>query len=190
MAENYKGIRYIFAKEPDKIQEPVAEKVQVKRNALGIQPFGIFTGRATLVYERFTADDRIGFVFPLSLTFDPSGWIYNSRGDSSLNSIKRMRGVGFIGGADVNFYFTKNDPAFFIGPRFRYGTDVFLLGIEAYTLQTQIGFRFGNPGSAFIQHLSLGFGFARILSSPGSRQINSKESYGWYSINYRLGIRW
>jgi hypothetical protein len=148
-------------------------------------------GRATIVYERFTKDNKVGFVFPLSLTFDPIGTLYNSRIDTSMNSVKRIKGVNFIGGMDVNFYIGKNEHTkFFVGPRIRYGTDMFLRGIEAYSIQTQFGWKIGNPAKASIQHLSFGFGLVRILSSPAGALISPKQSYGWYSLNYRVGIKW
>lgn len=191
LAEDYKGVRYVFSKQPTVKESIVSEKKALKRNSIGTQPFGIFTGRATLAYERFTADDRIGFVIPVSLTFDPIGVLYNSQIDSSANSSKRITGVNFITGMDVNFYLGRdNGIKFYLGPRFRYGTDLFLRGIEAYSFQTQFGLRLGESTGGFVQHISIGFGFVRILESPSGSLINPKQSYAWYSINYRLGIRW
>jgi hypothetical protein len=180
LLENRRGIRYLFAAAVTTTQTQIRKPEKIQKHAIGIQPFGLFTGRATLAYEHFTADGKIGIVIPLSITFDPIGVFYNSQIDTSANAPKRISGVNFISGLDVNFYVGKSEPTkFFIGPRFRYGTDVFLRNIEAFSLQTQVGWRIGSINSTFIQHISLGFGFARILESPGSA-----------IVNYRLGIRW
>ncbi|MDO9000825.1 MAG: hypothetical protein Q7W45_13740 [Bacteroidota bacterium] len=190
LLENYKGDVFIFANDK-KTESEKPETKLYKRNALGVQPFAVLFGRVTLVYERFTKDNKIGFVFPLSLTFDPMGSLYNSRIDTNRNSVKRLKGVNFIGGLDVNFYVGRRESSkFFVGPRIRYGTDMFLRGIEAYSLQTQLGWKYSNPKKSMIQHLSFGFGFVRILSSPAGPLISPKQSYGWYSINYRVGIKW
>jgi hypothetical protein len=190
LLEDYKGLRYVFSKEIKKVDSLPAQ-LSVKRNALGLQPLSIFVGRATFVYERFTEDGNIGFVIPVSLTFDPFGTLYSSQIDTNRNARRRVTGINIITGLDVNFYMGKREGSkFFVGPRFRYGTDQFLRGIEGYSLQTQVGWRYGKPKSAFVQHFSLGFGFVRILASPGSQIINPKQSYAWYSINYRVGIKW
>jgi hypothetical protein len=191
LLENYKGDIFIFSETKKNPETKNPETRLLKRNALGMQPFAIFVGRVTVVYERFTKDNKIGFVFPLSLTFDPVGSLYNSRIDTSRSSLKRLSGVNFIGGIDVNFYIGRNENTkFFLGPRIRYGTDMFLRGIEAYSVQTQFGWKFGRPDKAPIQHLSFGFGLVRILSSPGGTLVSPKQSYAWYSINYRVGIKW
>ena len=190
LIENYKGDIFIFS-ETKKNENIKTDAPQYKRNALELQPFGILSGRATIVYERFTKDDKIGFVFPLSLTFDPRGSMYNSKIDTSKNSVKRLSGVNFIGGMDVNFYIGRRDRSkFFLGPRIRYGTDMFLRGIEAYSIQTQFGWRFGDSTKPLIQHLSFGFGLVRILSSPAGALISPKQSYAWFSANYKIGIKW
>jgi len=64
------------------------------------------------------------------------------------------------------------------------------LQIEAYSLQTQFGLRVGDPTDHISQHISGGIGFVRVLSSPGGNRINPKQSYGWFSINYRIGFNW
>ncbi len=191
MTENYKGVRFIFGEQKKINSDSLPLKPIYKRNSLGVQPLGIFVGRATFVYERYTEDNKIGFVFPLSVTFDPFGSLYNSRIDTNRNSVKRIPGVNFIGGIDVNFYLGKRkNRQFFIGPRFRYGTDMFLRGIEAYSLQTQVGWRIGSNARIATQHLSLGFGFANVLSALQGPLVRSKKFYGWYSVNYRFGIGW
>jgi hypothetical protein len=191
LLENYKGDVFIFSEAKKNEELKKSELPVFKRNALGLQPLAIMLGRATIVYERFTKDNKVGFVFPLSLTFDPIGSLYNSRIDTSANSVRRLSGINFIGGMDVNFYIGKNENTkFFVGPRIRYGTDMFLRGIEAYSVQTQFGWKIGHPNKASIQHLSFGFGLARILSSPAGALISPKQSYAWCSVNYRVGIKW
>lgn len=190
MVENYRGVRYLFA-----AKAPVDSVASVKpvrgRNALGLQPFAILTGRGTLVYERFSKDDKIGLVIPVSITFDPIGAFYNSKLDTNSNAPRRIKGVNFIFGLDLNFYLGKHEHSkFFIGPRARYGSDLLLRDTEAYTLQTQVGWRYSSTNEKFLQHLSVGFGFAHILSSPLGQRISPKQSYGWYSLNYRVSIRW
>ena len=190
LIENYKGDISIFSNAKKNIETDNTKVPAYKQNVLGMQPFAILFGRVTLVYERLTKDNKIGFIFPFSITFDPSGR-YNSKIDTSKNSVKRLSGVNFMGGLDVNFYIGKKENSkFFIGPRIRYGTDMFLRGIEAYTAQTQFGWRIGKPEKAVVQRLSIGYGFARILSSPSGSLISSKQSYIWFSLNYRVGIKW
>lgn len=191
LVENYKGEVFIFSGEKKTIVAKNADTLVYKRNTIGIQPLGILMGRVTFVYERFTKDNKIGFAFPLSLTFDPIGKLYNPQIDTSINAPQRLSGVNFIGGVDVNFYVgRKINSKFFIGPRIRYGTDMFAEGIEAYTIQTQFGWKYGNPEKAGIQHLSFGFGVVRILSSPAGAVISPKQSYAAFSVNYRIGAKW
>ena len=195
MLENYKGLRYLFGPEQRVLAgnavDTSVKHCNTRQNYFGIQPLAVLLGRGTLVYEHFSSNDKIGIVVPLSLTFDPLGVLYNTRIDTNRNAVKRISGINFIFGLDVNFY-VGNEPRsrFFIGPRARYGTDLFLRGIEAYSLQTQVGWRFEDERGIVTQHVSVGFGFVNILSAPGGRVIAPKNFYGWYSINYRLGIRW
>lgn len=191
LVENYKGDVFIYSGKKNKHRNDTSQTKNFKQNAFGMQPFGIMVGRVTFVYERFVKDNSVGFAFPISLTFDPSGKLYSSGIDTSGNAPKRLSGVNFIGGLDVNFYMGKNETSkFFVGPRIRYGTDMFMEGIEAYSAQTQFGWKYGKPDKPFIQHLSFGFGVVRILSSPAGARISSKQSYPWFSMNYRLGIKW
>ena len=191
LIENYKGDISIFSDTKKNTQEDNLKAPILKQNIIGTQPFSVLFGRVTLVYERLSKDNKVGFVFPLALTFDPMGSLYNSKIDTNRNSVKRLSGVNFIVGLDVNFYFGKKENSkFFIGPRIRYGTDMFLRGIEAYSLQTQFGWKIGRAENAFVQHLSVGYGFVRILSSPAGSLISSKQSYSWFSVNYRVGIKW
>ncbi len=189
LAETAEGTRYIFAPggEPDKKTDPS----KMRRNSLTVQPLGIFVGRATFVYERLSDDEKIGFAVPLSLTFDPFGPIYQTGIDTGFAAIRRITGVNFITGMDVNFYLSKKEfSRFFIGPRFRYGTDVFLREVEAYTLQTQMGWRFGRSSEKIVQTLAMGFGFVKIVSSPQGTLLDPRQAYGWFSFTYRAGFSW
>lgn len=193
LMEDYKGNRFLFSNENegrDSINL-FRKKPGDIRNIFSIQPIGIFFGRANFVYERLSKDNKIGFVFPLTLTFDPSfGNIFNTLIDTTRNS-RRIKGLNFMTGLDVNFYVGRGERTkFFVGPRIRYGTDVAFLDIEGYTVQTQFGWKISRPDKKIVQHLSFGFGFVRILSSAALRVVDSKQSYAWYSINYRLGIKW
>jgi hypothetical protein len=193
LIEDYKGTRYLFSGEPghtDSVNIQAAPST-LRRNIFSLQPLGIFFGRGTLVYERLSSDNKIGVVFPVSLTFDPFGSLYNTNLDTTQNGIRKINGVNFITGLDINFYLGKSaHTKFFVGPRVRYGTDLFLRNIEGYTLQTQFGWKVSSEKSRFVQHLSFGFGFVRVLSSPAGKLINPKQSYGWYSLNYRVGLSW
>ncbi len=193
MTENYRGLRYVFADNTATTSrnDSITKAAPVKRHLLGAQPLGIFTGRGTVVYEHLSANDKIGWVVPLSITFDPFGTLYNSRLDTNRKETRRISGINFIAGLDVNFYIGQHESSkFFIGPRARYGTDLFLRGTEGYSLQTQIGWRYKRNQSPVVQHLSFGFGFVRILSSPFGRLINPRQSYSWISINYRVSLCW
>jgi hypothetical protein len=188
--EQQNGARYLFSKKSKKEEKPQTAPVPAgKRHSLSIAPLEIFAGRATFIFEQLTKDGRIGIAIPVSLTFDPFGPIYALPIDTV--NFSRITGVNFITGADLNIYIGKKPNAtFFLGPRLRYGTDVFLSNITGFSYQTQLGWRFGRPGSRFVSHLSVGYGFVRIFNSPAGPLIDSNQSYGWYSLNYRLGVRW
>lgn len=192
MIENYKGVRYLLAPAEGITDSLIFKhpKVSGKRNMFGAQPLGILLGRATFVYEHLNQRGNIGFVIPVSLTFDPIGSLYKNT-DTGSKALKHISGINFISGADINFYLGESEyTRFFIGPRFRYGTDVFLRNLEGYSLQTQFGWKIGDPGGKSVQHFSVGFGFARIVTAASSRVANPKHSYGWFSINYRIGFKW
>jgi hypothetical protein len=188
LADDDMGRRYVFA--GDVSRSTLDGNTGLKRNYLGAQPLALLFGRATVVYERINKKGDVGIVIPFSLTYDPFGRIYNSRLDTTTGR-GRIAGVNFIAGADVNFYFGKKDDVkFFAGPRFRYGTDLFLRGIEGYSLQTQLGWRIRGDDFPVIQHISIGFGFARIVSTPAGNIVDPRQSFGWMSINYRLSFSW
>lgn len=192
LLETTDGKRYLFSeKNTEVIPVQVKETNTEHRNSLGIQPMNIFTGRATFIYERFTSNKHVSITIPLILTFDPVGVFYQQAADSNNVFGTRKKGFGFISGVDVNFYPGKDGPdIFYFGPRLRFGKDVFLLNIQAVTLQTQFGVRLGDPTGNLVQHFSAGFGFVRFLEPPLGTRLNRRQSLMWFSINYRLSVSW
>lgn len=190
LVEKYDGKVFLFGKKI--LEDTSSKKTKVYHHSFGLQPFNILLGRITGSYEYLNKSGNVGVMIPLSVTFDPVGVIYNQAQDSSSQSTdQHLDGVNFIGGADINFYIGKNDfEGLYVGPRIRYGVDMFLRNIEAYSVQTQIGWRLNDPEDRITQHLSVGFGFARILSSAAGNRISPKQSYAWGSINYRIGFNW
>ncbi|MBA3665477.1 MAG: hypothetical protein H0W61_14875 [Bacteroidetes bacterium] len=189
MIEKYNGKVFIYASATMKKDSQIV--VAQKRNSLGMQPLNVLTGRLTLCFERMNKLGTIGFCPVMSLSFNPYSSLFRALDTINNNFRVNNNGVNFIGGIDVNFYIGKREKAkFFIGPRLRYGIDKLLDNIEAYSVQTQFGWRFGRPQGRISQHLSFGLGFVRILSSPAGNRINPKQAYGWGSINYRIGVNW
>jgi hypothetical protein len=187
MIDASRGRRYIFGKQSAPKEKTISTTI-FTRNSFGMQPIDIFTGRITFVYERLNKAGNIGFALPFSLTFDPVGTLI--RQDSSQQT-ERIPGVKFITGLDVNFYLVdKEYSRLFAGPRIRYGTDMFLGNVEAYTIQSQVGYRFGEPANKFSQHLSVGVGVAGILTPPAGATVPNGQFFSWFSFNYRLGFNW
>lgn len=192
LLEKENGERQIFAKTSaiKKETEFNSQLTKQCRNYLGMQPLAIFLGRVTFVYEYLTKNSKVGFVLPFSITFNPNNIFYTNLQDTSADATPQAEGLSYIAGADVNFYFgNKVRKQFFAGPRLRFGTDQLLYGTEFFSIQSQFGWRFNSNGH-FTQHLSFGFGFVRILSIAPSSSFDSKQSYAWYSLNYRMGLRW
>lgn len=189
LIEKYNGKIYHFA---ERKQQKDTIKTNLLHHNISVQPFNVLLGRITANYEYINKKGNVGFMFPFSLTFDPVGPIYKPRTDSSgVTSYRHMKGFNFVTGGDVNFYLGKGRfKGFFIGPRVRYGVDMFLSNIEGYSIQTQLGMRDAGDHSHFFHSLSVGFGFVRILSSPAGNLISPKETFGWASINYRIGFGW
>jgi len=188
--EDYRGTRYLLS-ENDTAQNSTTRSSNEGlrlRNSLSIQPMALLFGRLNLSYERLSKDGKIGIVIPLILTYDPSfGNVFTA--DSSFNSV-HIKGVSYITGIDVNYYFGKRDGIkLFLGPRIRYGTDMAFFNTEAYSIQTQIGIKVGRAETRVVQHLSVGYGFVRIISS-NYLKYDVKQSHMWFSLNYRLGIKW
>lgn len=206
MAELKSGEKYIFGNETAKTISPPKTKFEkdldrkaairekektFKNNIYGFQPIDIVWGRLTFTYEHLFMDKRMGVVVPFSLTYDPRVLIPNSSNDSLVNTREKVRrNVGFITGLDLNYYYeSKSHTKFFFGPRFRYGTDVNLANISAYTVQFQQGFLLCDSKGKMATTFAFGFGFARIISTPFSSGFNPKQSYPWVSFTLRLGIR-
>ncbi len=205
MAEFKNGDVYIFGNENSKSNTPktkydreldkkamIREKERsFKDNIFGFQPIDIAWGRLTFTYERLFMDKRMGVVIPFSLTYDPRVLIPNSSSDTIVNTREKVRhNTGLITGFDLNYYYeTKSHTKFFFGPRFRYGQDVNLSNITAYTVQFQQGFLLCDSKGKMATTVAFGFGFARIISTPFSSAYNSKQSYPWASFTLRIGIR-
>lgn len=162
-----------------------------KDNIIGFQPIDIVWGRLTFTYERLFMDKRMGVAIPFSLSYDPRVLIPGSSNDTIVNTREKVRhNTGFITGIDLNYYQeSKSHTKFFFGPRFRYGQDVNLANITAYTIQFQQGFLLCDSKGKMATTFALGFGFARIISTPFSSGYNEKQSYPWMSFTLRLGIR-
>lgn len=192
LIERENGERYLIGNEKNKLRPNPLDSTlnSVAKNALGMQPFGVFSGRLTFVYERFLLQGKMGLSIPFSLTFDPFGVIYNSAADTSMDAPEHIPGISYITGIDLNYYFFEEDGTrFFMGPRLRYGTDKMLRGIEGYSIQYQLGLQVQSE-TRFSQHLSVGYGFAKILNVPSGSAFNPEQLYGWLSINYRLSFLW
>ncbi len=165
-----------------------SSQVQAAKHAFGIQPFGVFLGRITLVYEHFFKSGKLGLSIPFSLTFDPFGVIYNSGSDSTVDAPEHIPGVAYITGMDLNYYFKESEGMrFYMGPRIRYGTDKMLRGLEGINAQYQFGWHI-QSGRNLSQHLSIGYGFVKILNIPSSSTLNPDQLYGWVSFNYRISL--
>lgn len=190
LIEDYKGTRYIIGKKRNENTKSKIDSSQADRhlNYAGIQPLSIFLGRVTLSYERLSKDGRFGIAVPIIFTFDPVGKFYN---DTLFGSgYQATPGIGIISGLDLNYYLGKKENTpFYIGPRFRYGVDKFM-GITGYSIQTQVGWKIGRPSAKSVQHISFGFGFIRIIEAVGVQNVDSKQSYTWGSINYRISFSW
>lgn len=199
LIEDYKGRRYLFSEtytEQSVTSEiPNGKEVAVSehRNIITFQPMGLIFGRATFNYERLSKDEKIGVSIPFALTFDPSGVLYNSDLDTNKNALPKIKGVSYITGADIHFYIGRHErPKFFIGPRFRYGTDLFLRKSSGYSLQTELGWIVTprDMGKGYTQSFSVGFGFVRLITAPNGILVDPKQSYGWFSVSYKLGVKW
>lgn len=190
MATDHLGTRYLLSS-PDTTRivqyKPVFQSIP-HPNLLGIQPMDVLAGRLGLCYERISLDDKISVMVPLSLTFNPFGVFYRP----SRNPAYGATGVyNLIGGFDVNIYTLKGDNmTLFFGPRFRYGLDVMLNQSEAITLQTQAGVRIGHPDDSFVQHASIGLGFAKVFNYNGVVTSSRSVIRPWFSLNYRLSVAW
>jgi hypothetical protein len=185
LIETYSGKCYVIGSK-NKVETSAAPTNQpIIKNSLLITPVGFLVGRFTLMFEHLNPTGKIGFAFPLTLTFDP----YPVTVDSTINSIKRNIGVNFMSGIDINFYLSQKETSrFFIGPRLRFGTNLFIAKFEYATLQTQVGWKFTRPQGRFAQQLSFGFGL--LKPTTVSARTNNDRFYAWYSVNYLIGLKW
>lgn len=205
-AELKNGDKYVFGNETantvsapkNKYEKNLERKAAIrekeknfKNNIYGFQPIDIVWGRLTFTYEHLFLDKRMGITVPFSLTYDPRVLIPNSSNDTIVNTREKVRhNVGVITGLDLNYYYeSRSHSKFFFGPRFRYGTDVNLSNINAYTIQFQHGFLLCDSKGKMATTFAVGFGFARIISTPFSSAFSPNQSFPWASFTLRLGIR-
>lgn len=180
-----------------KMNEWKAKEQEMSDNILGFYIPELFFGRLTVSYERLFANKSVGIKVPVSLTYDLLGALAQANANStSANTgttvsspVTRTRGVNFITGVDVNYYYDlKPSLKYYFGPRIRYGTDQTMGGIEGLSFQLQNGI-FKSSGKKVTSTLGIGFGFVKILSfgTPSSR--DPKQVYPWGSFTWRLGFR-
>lgn len=203
IAEYSSGSIYIFGNNTSALtptltlNKPHGKKSDIKErekgfsdNIIGVQLPDIFMGRLTLTYERLFFEKQMGLVVPISMTYDPNIIYSGLSTDTSMNASKVRKNVSFVTGLDINYYFeSRSRTKFFVGPRLRYGTDVALGNITAYSVQFQNGFLMSSANGKMASTFALGFGFARILASPVGNGINPNQSYPWASFTFRLGFR-
>lgn len=203
MAEFSSGSVYVFGnnnpalpvtsssnKPRDKKAEIREKEKSFSNNIIGIQIPDIVFGRLTLSYERLFFDKQMGVAVPISMTYDPRILFSGTTTDTSKAASKVRRNVSFVTGMDLNYYFeTRSHTKFFVGPRFRYGTDVYMSNVTAYSVQFQNGFLLCSSNGKLASTFAIGFGFARILASPFGNGINPNQSYPWASFTFRLGFR-
>ncbi|HWY12768.1 MAG TPA: hypothetical protein VN026_15650 [Bacteroidia bacterium] len=208
MAELKNGDLYVFGNETQNTRTGFSGKIaraeerkaairekekKFKDNIIGFQPLDVFTfGRITFSYERLFMDKRMGVAVPVSLSFDPRILTPGSKADTIVSNTrdKVRHNTGIISGLDLNYYYeTKGYSKFFFGPRFRYGTDVYLYNVTGYTIQFQNGFLLCSSNGKWASTFSVGFGFARIIASPLGGTFNTRQSYPWGSFTFRLGLR-
>lgn len=196
LAEFANGAVYVFGEDKSTAEEIPQQNKNDKAkskeeintpNIVGLQLFGLLGGRGSFSYERLFNDEQLGILIPVVLTFNP----YPDNSGGASNSLN------FISGLDVNYYFdTKwRNTKFLVGPRVRYGSDVFInnmagADITGLSLQAQNGFFITGPNKSVCHTLAFGFGFVRIINSGFGSGVDHKQSYPWMSLTYRFGIRW
>ena len=214
LAEYKTGVIYIFSSENPIAQQPEVFETRDQRkerkmkewktkehtlsdNILGFYIPDLILGRFTMSFERLIANKTIGITIPLSLTYDSFGALASASANSnSVNSgstvsspIRRTKGLGFIAGVDVNYYYDlKPELKYYFGPRIRYGTDMVLGGINGLTFQLQNGI-FKSRGQNFTSSFGFGVGFVKLTGSNTVRSRDPKQVYPWASFTWRLGFR-
>jgi len=175
-----------------KMQAWKKQEDTLSNNILGFYLPVILLGRLGVSYERLFANKSIGIKIPFILSYNPIAYLPTTNSSSSNGNTTNApnKGVGFITGIDVNFYHDiKPQMKYYFGPRIRYGTDMFLGGIEGLTAQIQNGI-FRSSGKRFTNTFGVGFGFFK-LSKKYSNLAGYSENqvYPSYSITWRLGFR-
>lgn len=178
-----------LVKSKDRHADSREHEKEMGDNIIGFQIPDLLFGRFTLTYERLFFEKQIGLVIPVSLSFDRNALFKSTTTDTSANSKKANKNLGWVTGFDLNYYFhSKGYTKFFVGPRVRYGTDATLGNVTAYTVQLQNGLLLSNS-KHFASTLAIGFGFVRILAAPGGGSFSPNQSYPWGSFTFRLAFR-
>jgi hypothetical protein len=215
LAEYKTGPVYIFSSEtalvaaPEEVMETREQRKERKMkewklkeqelpdNILGFYIPELLFGRFTVSFERLLANKSLGVKIPLSLTYDSFGALAQlSANSTSANTgttvsspVTRTKGVNFITGIDVNYYYDlKPELKYFFGPRIRYGTDQVLGGIEGLSFQLQNGI-FRSRGKKMTSTLGIGFGFVKVLDFGFPTNRDKRQVYPWGSFTWRIGFR-
>jgi hypothetical protein len=156
-------------------------------NIIGIQIPDLVFGRLTMTYERLFNEKQIGITIPASLSYDPRILFSGLQDTASVRQNPIRTNVGFITGLDINYYFArKSYSKFFVGPRLRYGTDVYLQNLTGYSVQLQNGFLACSSNGKMASTFAFGVGFVRVTSFNG---IDPRQSFPWMSVTIRIGFR-
>lgn len=178
-----------------KMQDWKKREDTLSNNILGFYLPVILFGRLGVSYERLFANKSIGIKIPFILSYNPAAYIPTANSSNSSNTTTTTtnapnKGVGFITGIDINFYHDiKPQLKYYFGPRIRYGTDMFLGGIEGLTAQIQNGI-FRSSGKRFTNTFGIGFGFFKLSKKYSNLSgYTENQVYPSYSITWRLGFR-
>lgn len=172
-----------------KMQDWKKQEDTLSNNILGFYLPVILLGRLGVSYERLFANKSIGIKIPFILTYNTFAYL-PSTNSGTTTTVAPNKGVGFITGIDVNFYHDiKPQMKYYFGPRIRYGTDMFLGGIEGLTAQIQNGI-FRSSGKRFTNTFGVGFGFFKLSRKYSNLSgYTENQVYPSYSITWRLGFR-
>lgn len=179
-----------------KMKEWKAKEQGLSDNILGFYIPELILGRFTVSYERLLANKTVGITIPVSLTYDSFGALASlgtntttSNGSTTTSTVKRTKGVNFITGIDINYYYDlKPQLKYYFGPRIRYGTDMVFGGVEGISFQLQNGL-FKSSGQNFTSTFGLGVGFVKVLNFGNPTTRDPKQVYPWGSFTWRLGFR-
>lgn len=180
-----------------KMKEWKMKEQELSDNILGFYIPELLLGRLTVSFERLLANKSVGVTIPLSLTYDSFGTLAQASANSTSNNtgtvvsspVTRTKGVNFITGIDVNYYYDlKPELKYYFGPRIRYGTDQVMGGIEGISFQLQNGI-FRSRGKKMTSTVGIGFGFVKVLDFGFPTSRDSRQVYPWGSFTWRLGFR-